>query len=92
VVILKGQHCPSQASPVSSSDEKEEHGRGEDRWHVNEDKANQQYSDSRSPMLDTIDKMTTPTKYSLLDGIGNNVELALANTFLFQKICHTVLV
>jgi hypothetical protein len=38
------------------------------------------HSDSRSPMLDTIDKLTEPTACSLLDG---TVELALAKVFPF---------
>jgi hypothetical protein len=48
---------------------------------------NQVHSDSRSPMLDTIDKQTEPTAFSLLDG---TVELALAKVFPFQKACHSV--
>jgi hypothetical protein len=48
------------------------------------------HSDSRSPMLDTIDKVTEPTACSLLDGTGNNVELALAKVFPFQKVFHSV--
>jgi hypothetical protein len=45
------------------------------------------YSDSRSPMLDTIDKLTEPTVCSLLDG---TVELTLAKVFPSQKACHSV--
>jgi hypothetical protein len=45
------------------------------------------YSDSRSPMLDTIDKVTEPTVCSLLDG---TVELALAKVFPSQKACYSV--
>jgi hypothetical protein len=45
------------------------------------------HSDSRSPMLDTIDKLTKPTACSLLDG---TVELALAKVYPFQKACHSV--
>ena len=41
-------------------------------------------------MLDTIDKLTEPTKCSLLDGFGNKVELALATVFPLQKTLHTV--
>jgi hypothetical protein len=44
------------------------------------------HSDSRSPMLDTIDKLTEPTACSLLDG---TVELALAKVFPFQKAYHS---
>jgi hypothetical protein len=32
-------------------------GREQDRWNSNSDKANQVHSDSRSPMLDIIDKL-----------------------------------
>jgi hypothetical protein len=46
------------------------------------------HSDNRSPMLDTIDKLTEPTTCSLLDG---TVELALAKVFPFQMACHSVL-
>jgi hypothetical protein len=45
------------------------------------------HSDSRSPMLDTIDKLTEPTACSLLDG---TVELALAKVFPFQMACHSL--
>jgi hypothetical protein len=45
------------------------------------------HSDSRSPMLDTIDKLTEPTACSLLDG---TVELALVKVFPSQKACHSV--
>jgi hypothetical protein len=38
-------------------------------------------------MLDTIDKLTEPTVWSLLDG---TVELALAKVFRSQKACHSV--
>jgi hypothetical protein len=48
------------------------------------------HSDSRSPMLDTINKLTEPTACSLLDGTGINMELVLAKVFLFQKACHSV--
>jgi hypothetical protein len=65
-------------------------GREQDHWNANGDEANQVHSDSRSPMLDTIDKLTEPTACSLLDGTGINVELALAKIFPFQKACHSV--
>jgi hypothetical protein len=68
----------------------EEYGREQDHWNANGDEANQVPSDSRSPMLDTIDKLTEPTACSLLDGTGINVELALAKVFPFQKACHSV--
>jgi hypothetical protein len=45
------------------------------------------HSDSRSPILDAIDKLTKPTACSILDG---TVELALAQLFPFQKACHLV--
>jgi hypothetical protein len=67
----------------------EEDGREQDHWNANSDEANKVHSDSRSPMLDTIDKLTEPTTCSLLDG---TVELALAKVFPFQKACHSVLV
>jgi hypothetical protein len=41
-------------------------------------------------MLDTIDKLTKPTAWSLLDGTMINVELTLAKVFPFQKACHSV--
>jgi hypothetical protein len=65
----------------------EEGGREQDHWNANVDEANEVYSDSRSPMLDTIDKLTDPTVCSLLDG---TVELPLAKVFPFQKACHSV--
>jgi hypothetical protein len=68
----------------------EEDGREQDHWNANGDKENQVLSDSRSPMLDTIDKLTEPTACSLLDGTRINVELALATVFPFQKACHSV--
>jgi hypothetical protein len=67
-----------------------EDGREQDHWNANGDEANQVHSDSRSPMLDTIDNLTEPTTCSLLDGTGINVELALAKVFSFQKACHSV--
>jgi hypothetical protein len=65
----------------------EENGREQDHWNANGDEANEVHSDSRSPMLDTIDKLTEPTAFSLLDG---TMELALAKVFPFQKACHSV--
>jgi hypothetical protein len=64
----------------------EEDGREQDHWNANGDKVNEVHSDSRSPMLDTIDKLTEPTACSLLDSV---VELALAKAFPFQKACHS---
>jgi hypothetical protein len=66
---------------------REEDGRDQDHWNANGDEANEVYSDSRSPMLDTIDKLTEPTVCSLLDG---TVELALAKVFPSTKACHSV--
>jgi hypothetical protein len=63
----------------------EEDDREQDRWNANGDEANQVHNDGRSPMLNTIDKLTEPTMCSLLDGTGINVELALAKVFPFQK-------
>jgi hypothetical protein len=45
------------------------------------------HSDSRSPMLDTIDKLTEPTACCLLDG---TVELVEVKVFPSQKVCHSV--
>jgi hypothetical protein len=66
---------------------REEYGREQDHWKSKGDEVNEVYSDSRSPMLDTIDKLTEPTVCSLLDG---TVELALAKVFPSQKACHSV--
>jgi hypothetical protein len=68
---------------------REEDGREQDHWNANGDEANEVHSDSRSPMLDIIDKLTKPTVCNLLDG---TVELALAKFFPSQKACHSVLV
>jgi hypothetical protein len=65
----------------------EEDGREQDHWNANGDEANEVHSDSRSPMLDTIDKLTKTTTCSLLDG---TVELALSKVFPSQKACHSV--
>jgi hypothetical protein len=65
-------------------DVREEDGREQDHWNANGDEANEVHSDSGSPMLDTIDKLTKPTVCSLLDG---TVELALAKVFPSQKAC-----
>jgi hypothetical protein len=56
----------------------EEDGREQDHWNANGDEANEVHSDSRSPMLDKIDKLTEPNECSFLDG---TVELALAKVF-----------
>jgi hypothetical protein len=39
----------------------EEDGREKDHWNAKGEEANEVHSDSRSPMLDTIDKLTEPT-------------------------------
>jgi hypothetical protein len=51
------------------------------------DEVNEVHSYSRSPMLDTIDKLTEPTACRHLDG---TMELALAKVFPSQKACHSV--
>jgi hypothetical protein len=51
---------------------------------------NQVHHDSRSRMLDIIDKLTESIACNLLDGPGTNVELALAKVLPFQKACHSV--
>jgi hypothetical protein len=66
---------------------REEDGREQDHRNANSDEANEVHSDSRLPMLDTIDKLTEPTVCSLLDG---TVELALAKVFPYQKAFHSV--
>jgi hypothetical protein len=66
---------------------REEDGREQDHWNANGDEENEVHSDSRSPMLYTIDKLTEPTVCSLLDG---TMELALAKAFPYQKACHSV--
>jgi hypothetical protein len=65
----------------------EEDGREQEHWNDNGDEANEVHGDSRSPMLDTIDKLTEPTVCRLLDA---TVELALAKVFPSQKACHSV--
>jgi hypothetical protein len=80
------------AAPDNDREEEHAHdskedGREQDHWNANGNKANEVHSDSRSPMLDTIDKLTEPTACSLLDG---TVEHALAKVFPFQKACHSV--
>jgi hypothetical protein len=66
----------------------EEDGREQDHWNANGDEANQVHIDSRSPMLDTIDKLTEPTVCNLLDGTGINVELAIVKVFLKGSRCR----
>jgi hypothetical protein len=43
----------------------EEDGREQYHWNANGDEANEVHSDSRSPMLDTIDNLIEPTAFSL---------------------------
>jgi hypothetical protein len=69
------------------SEKEHAHVREEDHWIANGDGANEVHSDSRSPMLDTIDKLTEPTVCSLSDG---TMELALVKVFPSQKACHSV--
>jgi hypothetical protein len=106
IKISKKTFLPFQLPPpVSSIEEEDTHGSGEedahdseedargreeDHWHANEDEENQVHSDSQSLMLDTIDKLTEPTTCNLLDGTEINVKLTLAKVFLFQKACHVV--
>jgi hypothetical protein len=66
---------------------REEDGREQDHWNANGEEANEVHSDSRSPILDKVDKLTEPTVCSLLDG---TVELALVKVFPSQKTCHLV--
>jgi hypothetical protein len=98
-VISSGEEDVHGSKEEDVHDHEEEHAhdseedacdREQDHWNANGDEANQVHSDSRSPMLDTIDKLTEPTAYSLLDGIGINVELALVKVCLFQKACHSI--
>jgi hypothetical protein len=65
----------------------EEDGREQDHSNANDDEANEVQSDSRSPMLDIIDKLIEPTVCSLLDG---TMELTLAKVFPSPKACHLV--
>jgi hypothetical protein len=81
------QNTPSTDRKEEHAHDSEEDGREQDHWNANGDEANEVHSDSQSPMLDTIDKLTEPTACSLLDG---TVELALAKVFPFQKACHLV--
>jgi hypothetical protein len=85
----------SDEEDVHGSDEEhahdsEEDGREQDHWNANGDETNQVHSDSRSPMLDTIDKLTEPTACSILDGTEINAELALAKVFPYEKAFHSV--
>jgi hypothetical protein len=68
-------------------DVREEDGREQDHLNAKGDEANEVHSDSRSPMLDTIDKLTEPTVCSLLDG---TVVLELAKVFPSQKASESI--
>ena len=57
----------------------------EEEAHVNEE-----YNEGQSPEPDIIDLLTEPTKCSLLDGSGCDMELALATVYPDQETCHTV--
>jgi hypothetical protein len=48
----------------------EEDGREQDHWNANGDEVNQVHSDSRSPMRDTIDKLTEPTRAAFWMALG----------------------
>ena len=61
--------------------------RCEDDVHINEDQ-----NEGPSPEPDTIDLLTEPTKCSLVDCGGCDMELALATIYPNQESCHTVLV
>jgi hypothetical protein len=63
-------------------DVRDEDGREQDHWNANGDEANEVHSDSRSPMLDTIDKLTEPTVCILLDG---TMEVELAKVFFLNE-------
>jgi hypothetical protein len=97
-VVIPDALCPTQPTHIGSSEQEdasvseEEDVRGcrEEHGPFNENEANVQHSDSRSSMLDTIDKLTEPTKCSLLDGTGHNLELAVATVYPYQETCHCV--
>ncbi|RLN30281.1 hypothetical protein C2845_PM05G19040 [Panicum miliaceum] len=58
----------------------------EEESHVNED-----YNiEDPPPEQDTIDLLTEPTKCSLLDGSGYDMDLALATDYPNRETCHTV--
>ncbi|PUZ60740.1 hypothetical protein GQ55_4G177300 [Panicum hallii var. hallii] len=92
-VVIPDALCPTQPTHIGSSEqedasvseEEDVRGSGEDHGPFNENEA-----DSRSSMLDTIDKLTEPTKCSLLDGTGHNLELAVATVYPYQETCHCV--
>ncbi|PVH33772.1 hypothetical protein PAHAL_8G062200 [Panicum hallii] len=92
-VVIPDALCPTQPTHTGSSEqedasvsaEEDVRGSGEDHGPFNENEA-----DSRSSMLDTIDKLTEPTKCSLLDGTGHNLELAVATVYPYQETCHCV--
>jgi hypothetical protein len=77
-----GHYCEEEYAHDSKEDDREQ-----DHWNANGDEANEVHSDSRSPMLDTIDKLIETTACSLLDG---TVKLALAKIFPSQNAYHSV--
>jgi hypothetical protein len=87
-MVLKDAHYREEEHVHDN--EEDACGREQDHWNPNSDEENQVHNDIRSPMLNTIDKLTEPTACSLLDGTGINVELALAKVFPFQMACHSV--
>ena len=80
----------TQAPHLSSSSEREgaHEMEGEGSAHVSEKQA--RVNEGASLETDTIDQLKEPTKCSLLDGSGHNMELALAIVYPHQEICHTV--
>jgi hypothetical protein len=91
-VVIPDALCPTQPTHIGSSEqedasvseEEDVRGSGEEHGPFNKNEANVQHSDSRSSMLDTIDKLTEPTKCSLLDGTRHNLELAVATVYPYQ--------
>jgi hypothetical protein len=92
--VIPDALCPTQPTHIGSSEqedasvseEEDVHGSGEEHGPFNENEANVQHSDSRSSMLDTIDALTEPTKCSLLDGTGHNLELAVATVYHIKRL------
>ena len=64
-----------------------QHSRCEENVDINEDQ-----NEGPSPEPDTIDLLTEPTKCSLVDCGGCDMELALATIYPNQESCHTLLV
>jgi hypothetical protein len=59
------EHAHDNEEEHAHDNEEDVCGRAQDHWNANEDEANQVHNDSRSTMLDTIDKLTEPTAYNL---------------------------